>query len=529
MPKNVKVKVPGRSGFDKSFQNILTSKVGTIVPILVDEVIPNSKVHLDSVIAAKLPPLASDTFMRCNLKVEAFFVPTRLLYGGFEAWLCREEIVNPATPTVSVVPGLPVVAIDDDSGIYTAPGTLADYLGLRLTTGAGLSVLGNLNIFPFLAYHKVYSDWYRNAKLQRDPFFKPVGLGPQVGLSQLCQLPYLSLSSGVTFSISTQLADGVALGSLRQRNFGLDYFTCAMAKPQQGNAQRVTIETSGGTSSFTIAALRAANSLQQFAERNELAGPRLQDYVKAHYGADLSSGVAQRTLLLGSGEITAYTKGIYQTANNAAVANNNPFSKSVAAQYGSVECSGKLNLIQDFTAQEPGYIMVMASLVPRVTYNSGVSRILLRYNAQNSQTDMATPLLQNVGNQPIYQKELTGRLADNNVFGYIDRYGDYKTRFDELHGLLRDGESLESFALQRSFAYDSTPVIGNDFLQIPTDYLDQVAAVSGEVSQYGVWMDVYHNYKVSMPLDVFAIPSLQDPAYEHGRDVDIQVSGSRID
>lgn len=528
MPKNVKVKVPGRSGFDKSFQNILTSKVGTLVPILVDEVIPNSKVHLDSVIAAKLPPLASDTFMRCNLKVEAFFVPTRLLYGGFEAWLCREEIMNPASPTVSKVPALPILQVVSDDSLIGS-GTLSDYLGLRLPSVAGSAANGNINIFPFLAYHKCYSDWYRNAKLQRDPFFKPLGDDVGMQVPKLYSLPYQSLSNSTSYRLETTFADGVALGALRQRNFGLDYFTCAMAKPQQGNAQRVTIETSGGTSSFTIAALRAANSLQQFAERNELAGPRLQDYVKAHYGADLSSGVAQRTILLGSGEIVAYTKGIYQTANNDVVNNNNPFSKSVAAQYGSVECSGKLNLIQDFTAQEPGYIMVMASLVPRVTYNSGVSRMLLRYNAQNSQTDMATPLLQNVGNQPIYQKELTGKLADSNVFGYIDRYGDFKARYDELHGLMRDGESLESFALQRSFAYDSTPVIGNDFLQIPTDYLDQVAAVSGEVSQYGVWMDVYHNYKVSMPLDVFVIPSLQDPAYEHGRTLDIPVYGSRLD
>ena len=64
----VPVKVQKKSGFDKSFQNLFTSKVGTITPILVDELIPNSTVHLKAAITAALPPLASDTFMRCKLK-----------------------------------------------------------------------------------------------------------------------------------------------------------------------------------------------------------------------------------------------------------------------------------------------------------------------------------------------------------------------------------------------------------------------------------------------------------------------------
>ena len=83
----VPVKVQKKSGFDKSFQNLFTSKVGTITPILVDELIPNSTVHLKAAITAALPPLASDTFMRCKLKYAAFFVPSRLLIQGYEKWL----------------------------------------------------------------------------------------------------------------------------------------------------------------------------------------------------------------------------------------------------------------------------------------------------------------------------------------------------------------------------------------------------------------------------------------------------------
>ena len=87
----VPVNVPRLSGFDKSHQNLLTTKCGTITPILIDELVPGSKVHLKLALSASLPPLASDTFMRCSVKVEAFFIPLRLLAGSFESWVTDNE------------------------------------------------------------------------------------------------------------------------------------------------------------------------------------------------------------------------------------------------------------------------------------------------------------------------------------------------------------------------------------------------------------------------------------------------------
>lgn len=85
-------RVRSRSGFDKSHQNLLTGKVGTLIPALCDEVIDGTRVHLRSAVAAALPPLASDTFMRCNLHVEAFFVPTAGLYGGFKDFASGKKV-----------------------------------------------------------------------------------------------------------------------------------------------------------------------------------------------------------------------------------------------------------------------------------------------------------------------------------------------------------------------------------------------------------------------------------------------------
>lgn len=524
MPK-VDLKVPKRSGFNKSHMNLLTTQCGTLTPILVDELIPNTKVYLKDVLQAQLPPLATDTFMRVNLKVEAFFVPSRLLYGGFEQWITGNQVYD-SVSNKTYGAQIPILKVGPTDNF--GPGTLADYLGFRSTvTGSDVK----LNIFPFLAYHRVYDDWYRNTLVQT-PVFQRGALGVTTQFSRIYQLPYMTISDQGTptteFALNSKLADGVELGHLRQRNFGFDYYTSAMPSPQQGAAQAITFDTSGATGSVTIASIRAANSLQQLVERRGMAGPRYQDFLKSQYGADLSSGVAQRAILLGSGEIAVYSKGIYSSSlgTTGSTSTNNPFADVVGAKFGSAFCNGELTLVDDFTAEEHGYLIVLASLVPIVSYTNGVDAMLTRYNAQNTQVDMANPILQNVGNEPIYQREMVFDANNNNVFGYSDRFSHFKTKLDQLHGLIVDGMPLEAFALQRSIT--GSPTISSQFLQIPTTYLDQVAALSSGVSQYGMWLDSYHDYRVSMPLAQYSIPSLQDPAYEHGNDVKVEIGGSRL-
>lgn len=541
------VKVPNRSGFDKSHQNLFTTKVGTLTPLLVDEVVPNTTVDLEAAISASLPPLASDTFMRCDLKAEAFFVPHRLCYGGYEAWLTGDKIYDPDTeqytsasaPVFYFMAGGTSSAESMSRYEFYKPGSLADYLGFRAPYYSGVTQNNcYVNPYPFLAYHRIYDDWYRNTKIQKPLFNRPTNTSMESGNGvAFYNLPFCTLDVNDTARynlIGSEFPDGVGLGSLRQRNFGIDYFTNATPNPQDGAAQSVRFSTTGSTGNFTIASLRAANSLQQFAERNNLAGNRLQDYVSAHYGANLSSGVAQRSIYLGSASYTVYSKGVNQTAE-VTTPTNNPFN-SVAAEYGKASAAGTGKLIDHFTAEEPGIIMVLVSLVPKVTYASGIDRMLMRYRPDASgvpsPTDMADPLLQNVGNQPIFRWELAGENAIGTsadfsaVFGYTERYADWKTKHDSVHGLLRDGESLQSFALQRSISGITS--VSSEFLEIPTNYLDQVAAVNGDISKYGVWIDSFLNYKVSMPLAEYSIPSLQDPAYEHGHSVDIDLRGSRL-
>lgn len=559
----VPLNVPKLSGFDKSHQNLLTTKVGTITPIMIDELIPGSKVHLKLALSASLPPLASDTFMRCSVKVEAFFVPFRLLAGSFESWFTdtekrfapyRNTSGTTITPTarkgfMPCIGGLDSTGVDSNAcTAMAAPGGLFDYLGMKTTSGLEFGA-GPFSALPPLAYHRVFHDWYRNTLVQSEVFLPPsysgnTGMSPVSNGSYAGCSPYLffqgdnaSNTYGPYYLFNSSnlllLADGKYLYELRQRNFGLDYFSTAMPSPQQGAAMTVGFGVdpngAGDSSHFSIAALRAANSLQQFKERNQLAGALFVEQCRARYGVSPSDGVAQRSLYLGSAEYEVYTKGVYQNSVDYSGSNpgNNPFT-SVGAQYGAAKAVGNGTLVESFEAKEPGYLLVNATLVPRVTYSSGIHRRFTNYCGAGSISDLANPILQNVGPQPIYEYELTGNTSGNRVFGYTDRYASFKTMEDELHGILRDGQSLQSFALQRSFPYTVNPQINSSFLEIPTNYLDQVSAVTGDISQYGCWMDCYFDYKVAQPLAKYSLPSLQDPAYEHGRTVVVHKGGHRL-
>lgn len=542
------VMVQKKSGFDKSFQNLFTAKVGTIVPILTDELIPNTTVNLKAAISAQLPPLASDTFMRCKLKYAAFFVPTRLLMNRYEEWLTDAPTVDGHGGVRTPIIEIPTGATGTQRVGLLGPGTLADYLGYKTTTATAESLTGavRMSALPFLAYHKIYEDWFRNTIIQKSIYVDAATLDALDAATArsyaVSRAPFVAptyngvfkidpLEQSQTASGSSIYADGVSLMQLRQANFDIDLLTSCTPQAQNGNAQTVGLKVNddGKTGQFTISALRAANSIQQFLERNNIAGNRMVDYLKANYGANLSDGVAQRALLLGSGAFDMYSKGVYQTGGESK-STTNPFN-SVASKFGSAFADGNDTLVKGFTAMEPGYLMVLCWLSPKVTYSTGIDPVLDRYidgtSGASQRTQMANPILQNVGNEPLYNRIITDKVNSGLMFGFNDRYCTWKDKIDEVHGLLRDGESLSSFALQRTFTTDN-PAINTQFLQIPTSYLDEVSAVDGDVSKYGYWADTYFDYKVSMPLARYSVPSLQNPAEEHGDAVTINKGGTHL-
>lgn len=530
----VHLKVQSRTGFDKSFYNDLTTQVGTLTPVLFDEVIPNSSVNLNVAASVQLPPLASDTFMKCDLKLEAFAIPLRILYGGFMKWFVQQSAIvmdnfdpeefNPHLPNFSITGAWDTFPTLFDDG-------LSDYLGLRLCSDSYQNT--EISLLPYLAYGKVYDEYYRNVLVQRQLFADGVDPLNFNGGQSVADLPFIS-SPSVNFGYAygdpnenawSDYVDGSSVFGLKQRNYGFDYFTNAWPSPQVGQAMSVQTDENG---KFTIASLRVANSLQQYSERM-LYSPRYNEAIKQRYGCDISDAVVQRPYYLGSASISIKSYGVDVNADNADSDQSNPFANSAGAQLGRAVGQGVVNLIDNFEVREPSYIMVLASIVPIAVYATGTRRIMRRYvGPTGGFTDMAVATLQNVGNQPIYGWELNGRIGTSTVFAYTDRYADWCTMLDEVHGELREGKSLESFALKRDFYNEFAPNIGYRFLEIPITALDEVGATNIRISKYGSWMQFGFDYRVVMPLAFNSMPSLQDPAYEHGFDIEVKRGGFRL-
>lgn len=531
--RKVPVEIPNKSGFHEAHEHAFSAKVGTLVPAMVDMLLPNDTISLGVASEVQLPPMATDFYGRVKAHYEAFFVPFRILYGGWQ------ELITHPTDGSSWPAGaggnekarfLPTLQIPISA---MGAGSLSDYLGYGFTLSnvpAGVDpVIPVRNPLKYLAYHKIWQDWYRDSRLQRECFVKRNQ--QQSGSPSLAAaMPFTTF-----FADSPQLVSGDQLRlngghwiyNLRQRNFGKDYFTNATTLPQAGQPAAVAFEVNNNQGAFSIASLRAANALQTWMERQNIAGYRYGDQIKANFGVYPSDAALDRPLYLGRHVVDVYNKSVYQQDGATSESNtNNPFA-SVASKYGSPLGVGEGSLVDKFTATEHGFIFVMFSLVPEVLYSDTIERDMW----YNQMADFPFPLLAGVGDQQIGLDELVGYLAGvsgssagstllamhDTPFGYTQRYADFKFKKDRVSGLLKDTESLQSFALQRSFigSVDSGLSIGSSFIEIPTDFLDNVSAVQGDVSNYGCWADNFFQYKKVSTLPAYSIPTLGDIKNTH--------------
>lgn len=566
LQNGVALKVSDRSGFDKGFFNALTTGVGTLTPLVKQLLIP-SQGKCSVKISAQLPPLASDAFLRSHLKVEAFVVPMRLCYGGFESWLCGREVYDPTSGNF-LRAKLPFAAISAE-GDFPDPvepwsasigaGSLHDYLGVspvvsaqgverspvpssgtRGTVDVAQDVSVSycpVNIFPYISYALIYDEWYRNKLVQRPLFSPPAARPNQSGSLDAISMTAAALpfwSSGQRVGVvndddnnfvgdtSGNCISGVLnngnLFDLRQRNYGDDYFTAATPSAQEG--QPAYIDTSGG--GFTIGALRMQNSLQEFREASNYASPDYVQTLVVRWGVAPSMSVAQKPVLVGSADFPMYTSGVEQTAEGAGQSTNNPFD-TVGTRFGRGHAEGT-DFVCEFDVKEPAYLIVISSLVPEATYTQGLDHDMQILTEEGSLVDLPMAQFEGVGNEPIFANEINS--AGTGVFGYVQRFLWHKLgNRNQAHGLFKNGQSLSSFIVQRVI---NNPQLSSSFLQVSKTDLDNVAAVSAGISQFGVMIDARIDLFVSEPLSESAIPSLSDPAKEHGHSVYVKTGGSKL-
>lgn len=531
----MKIRKPKKSKFDLSYHYQSSTQFGTLVPFMVKECVPGDTFNVSTQSFVRLAPMISPIFGHVSVKQEYFFVPMRLLWKGFSDAITGgvDGMANADFPTFT---GGDFPAGANSAGKYR--GSLADYFGIPENVNDDCEV----NALPFIAYQKIYYDWYVNenfeAKNTDDMFNDTCYLNNASELSlktanilQIRQrnlrkdyftasLPWVQRGPQVTLDFNPEITFSADGKPSRIVDVDADYKSADMAYtgtsmdaidltvtpdgnlnvPQRGK-QNVAVDNSENlslsSSLISINDLRRSTAVQRWLERNARAGSRYIEQILSHFGVRTPDYRLQRSEFIGSSSQVVQVSEVLQTSQST--------DKSALGEYAGHGIAAGIGRNTKYYCNEFGYIIGIFSIVPEVCYSQGIDRQFLH----NSRFDFYFPEFANLGEQPVYQAEIWAKSADpKKAFGYNPRYQEYRTSNNMVTGDLRTG-GMSSFVLQRKF--DSQPHLNKDFVRVnPTEY-DNIFAVSSEVAGQQVHhflLDLYVSCIAKRPMPRYALPHI---------------------
>jgi len=213
--------------------------------------------------------------------------------------------------------------------------------------------------------------------------------------------------------------------------------------------------------------------------------------------------VHQRPLYLGGGSTMINITPVQQNSGTAADPETG-YTGTVQgnlAAYGTVSATG-----HGFTysATEHGHIIGLVNVRADITYQQGLER----YWSRQTRFDFYYPALAHLGEQAVLNKEIyaQGTAEDDEVFGYIPRWDEYRFKQSQITGLFRSSASasLDVWHLAQDFA--TLPVLNKAFIE-ETPPIDRVVAVPSEPD---LLLDVYFKIRAARPLPLYGTPGLID-------------------
>lgn len=457
-----------RSKFALSHYKLLSCDMGELIPCGLTEVLPGDTIQQSTSCLIRCSPMLAPVMHPVHVRIHHWFVPHRLVWDDFEDFITGGPDGNDASvfPTFTFGGGV-------------AEGTIGDYLGIP--TGVnGIEV----SALPFRGYALIWNEFYRDQDLQTelsiDTSSGPDASTPTGSPQRVCwekdyftsARPWEQKGPAITIPIGTQ-APVSGLGISPQNH--APTASAASAKDALGNqsynpyfdeAQVVIRANTTGTgalpnvyadlssaSAVTVNILREALALQRFEEARARYGSRYVEYLR-YLGVRSSDARLQRPEYLGGGKQTIQFSEIIQTAEGT-----DPVGDLKGHGIGAMRSNRYRRFIE-----EHGYIYSLLSVKPKTMYQQGLFRTWNR----RVKEDFWQKELQHIGQQEVLNKEVyAAHATPNGVFGYQDRYDEYRRSESSVAGEFRSS-TLNFWHMARDFG--SAPALNSDFVQaVPTE------------------------------------------------------------
>lgn len=526
----------GRSKFNRSHVLKTTFDEGKLIPIFVDEVLPGDSFKLKVTTFTRMATPIFPVMDNLYLDTFFFFVPMRLIWDNFQKFMGEQE--NPGDSTDFLIP-----TYQANNTTAVDVGTLGDYFGLPTVANVPF------NILPFRAYWLIWNEWFRDENLQDSApvskadagqawskttqvngfnWYDCAPRGKRYDFFTSC-LPWPQKGPGVELPIGTTApVNGVsALGTSNQHFGGManlpfssvasqyseDHYTFfpvglsgqssvpvvdftadnIVKMPSSSNPWSVDLSSA---TAVTINSLREAFQLQRYYEKDARGGTRYIEKIKSHFGVTSPDARLQRPEYLGGHSDRININPVVQTSSTDSTSpqgNLSAFGVSGARYHG---------FSKSFV--EHGYIIGLANVRADLTYQQGINKMWSRKTV----LDFYWPSFAHLGEQAVLNKEIyaQGTSQDNEVFGYQERYGEYRYKPSVITGKFRStyAQSLDAWHFSQKF--ENLPTLSNQFIQDHPP-ISRCLAVPSEPH---FLMDAAFNLKCVRPMPLFGTPGLID-------------------